>query len=186
VEALTVLGQPWRVKAEERIANAMIPVLVLIALGAVAYLWLKGSRRQPKVPLKEWLPKLLLPALALLYLVSPIDLIPDVGPAGLIDDILFFALTLWWVGTRPQSRPAGGTRQRKAAGGQRPQHDAWDPHRVLGVPRGASRPEITRAYREKMKRYHPDRVADLGEDLQRLAHEKTLEIQRAYDTLRGR
>jgi DnaJ like chaperone protein len=34
--------------------------------------------------------------------------------------------------------------------------------------------------------YHPDRVAHLGEDLQRLAHEKTLEIQRAYEHIKRR
>lgn len=60
---------------------------------------------------------------------------------------------------------------------------AWDPWAVLGVPRGASREEITRAHREQMKRYHPDRVADLGPELRELAHEKTLALQRAYDEL---
>jgi DnaJ-domain-containing protein 1 len=58
-----------------------------------------------------------------------------------------------------------------------------DPYAVLGVPRGASPDEITRAYREQMKRYHPDRVADLGDELQQVAHRKTLAIQRAYDTI---
>jgi DnaJ-domain-containing protein 1 len=58
-----------------------------------------------------------------------------------------------------------------------------DAYAVLGVARGATAAEISQAYREQMKRYHPDRVADLGEDLQRLAHEKTLAIQRAYDEL---
>jgi len=59
----------------------------------------------------------------------------------------------------------------------------WDPHAVLGVARGASREEIARAYREQLKRYHPDRVADLGPELQRLAHQKTVDIQRAYAEL---
>ncbi|MCW5891060.1 MAG: J domain-containing protein [bacterium] len=64
-----------------------------------------------------------------------------------------------------------------------PPPGAWDPWAVLGVPRGASRDEITRAHREQMKRYHPDRVADLGPELQQLAHEKTVALQRAYDEL---
>ena len=59
----------------------------------------------------------------------------------------------------------------------------WDPHAVLGVARGASREVITRAYREQLKRYHPDRVADLGTELQQLAHRKTVELQRAYGEL---
>ena len=60
---------------------------------------------------------------------------------------------------------------------------AWDPHAVLGVGPDASREEITRRYHEELKRYHPDRVADLGVELQRLAHQKTIELRRAYDEL---
>ena len=59
----------------------------------------------------------------------------------------------------------------------------WDPHTVLGVPRGAPRELITRSYHDQLKRYHPDRVADLGQELQELAHRKTIEIRRAYDEL---
>ncbi len=61
----------------------------------------------------------------------------------------------------------------------------WDPWAVLGVTRGASRDEIVRAYREQLKRYHPDRVADLGPELQEVAHRKTVELQRAYAELNG-
>ena len=57
---------------------------------------------------------------------------------------------------------------------------------MLGVGPEATPDEIAHAYREQMKRYHPDRVASLGEDLQRLAHEKVLAIQRAYAELRRR
>jgi preprotein translocase subunit Sec63 len=59
----------------------------------------------------------------------------------------------------------------------------WDPHAVLGVGRGASREEIVQAYREQLKRYHPDRVADLGPELQQVAHRKTVDLQRAYAEL---
>jgi len=62
----------------------------------------------------------------------------------------------------------------------------WDPYAVLGLERGASGDDVTRAYREQMKRYHPDRVADLGRELQELAHRKTVDIQRAYAELAGR
>jgi preprotein translocase subunit Sec63 len=59
----------------------------------------------------------------------------------------------------------------------------WDPYVVLGVTRGASRDEIVRAYREQLKLYHPDRVADLGPELRQVAHQKTVELQRAYAEL---
>jgi DnaJ-class molecular chaperone len=51
------------------------------------------------------------------------------------------------------------------------------------VGRGASREEIVQAYREQLKRYHPDRVADLGPELQQVAHRKTVDLQRAYAEL---
>ena len=54
---------------------------------------------------------------------------------------------------------------------------------MLGVTRDATRDEIVRAYREQLKRYHPDRVADLGPELQEVAHRKTIDLQRAYAEL---
>lgn len=59
-----------------------------------------------------------------------------------------------------------------------------DPCVVLGIPSGASGAEIQRAYRERVKEYHPDRVADLGPELRELAHRKTVEIQQAWQALR--
>jgi DnaJ like chaperone protein len=33
--------------------------------------------------------------------------------------------------------------------------------------------------------YHPDKVQHLGEDFQRLAHEKFVAIQKAYEKIKG-
>jgi len=144
--------------------------------------------------------------LLFLYLRSPIDLVPDrIGLVGLLDDLVVLLLTLAWLRRRlrtagptrdegshtsrgegsrtsreERSRTSRDERSRTAApAGAAPS----DPYTVLGVPPGASRDEITRAYRAQIKRYHPDRVADLGEELQRVAHCKTIEIQRAYEAL---
>ncbi|MCP4036220.1 MAG: DnaJ domain-containing protein, partial [bacterium] len=62
---------------------------------------------------------------------------------------------------------------------------AFDAYNVLGVARSASSDVIKAAYRARMKEYHPDKVAHLGEELQNLAHEKSQEIQRAYRQLQG-
>ena len=140
----------------------------------------------------------------LIYLRSPFDLIPDVaGPIGLLDDLLVLAVALWWVmraGTRAGARPArDGPRSRsgRARSDQRRRAAAapddaspgaevpWDPWSVLGVARGSSPPEIQRAYREQLKLYHPDRVADLGHELQEVAHRKVIEIRRAYEEIGG-
>lgn len=91
---------------------------------------------------------------------------------------LLLALLVWAV-WRLVNRP----RMASKDGQRRPV--VWDPHAVLGIARGASADEISRAYREQMKLYHPDRVAELGPELQRVAHERTLAIQRAYEDLTG-
>ncbi|MHB8766704.1 MAG: TerB family tellurite resistance protein [Deferrisomatales bacterium] len=55
---------------------------------------------------------------------------------------------------------------------------------VLGVTAEATADEVKAAYRELVKKYHPDRVAHLGEEFKGLAHTKFLEVQEAYDRIR--
>lgn len=52
---------------------------------------------------------------------------------------------------------------------------------VLGVSEAASREEIEGAYRRNIGQYHPDKVVRLGEDIQRLAEQRSKEINAAYD-----
>ncbi len=56
-----------------------------------------------------------------------------------------------------------------------------DPYRVLGVPHGASEQVVLDAYRKLSKLHHPDRNDGSEESTRRFQ-----EIQRAYETLRGR
>lgn len=58
-----------------------------------------------------------------------------------------------------------------------------DPYEVLGVARGASQAEIKAAYRELVKKYHPDNYRN--NPLEGLAKEKMQEINEAYDMLTG-
>ncbi len=163
----------------------MIGLLLFVALAVGLYLAWRGPRSAKNI-LNRWAVPVLAILLGLLYLRSPIDLIPDfVGPVGYLDDLFALVAIGWWVRRHlQQTRP-------RASAGPRPTSERaetappWDPYGVLGVRRGASRAEITHAYREQMKRYHPDRVNDLGEELQEVAHRKTLEIQRAYRELGG-
>jgi len=60
---------------------------------------------------------------------------------------------------------------------------AVDHWAVLSVSRGATRAEIKKAYHAKMRAYHPDKVANLPEEFQELAHQKTIEIRAAYEAL---
>ena len=56
-----------------------------------------------------------------------------------------------------------------------------DPYEVLGVSRTASDSEIKAAYRELVKKYHPDNYAN--NPLADLASEKMKEINEAYDAI---
>lgn len=56
-----------------------------------------------------------------------------------------------------------------------------NPYKILGVKEGASYDEIKRAYREMVKKYHPDKYRD--NPLADLADVKMREINQAYDSL---
>lgn len=56
-----------------------------------------------------------------------------------------------------------------------------NPYEVLGIKQGASEDEIKKAYRELVKRYHPDQFRD--NPLSALAEDKLKEINEAYDYL---
>ena len=56
-----------------------------------------------------------------------------------------------------------------------------NPYEVLGIKEGASEEEIKKAYRELVKKYHPDQYRD--NPLSKLAEEKLREINEAYEYL---
>jgi len=117
----------------------------------------------------------------LVYLRSPIDLLPDrMGLIGLLDDAIVLGVALYWLQRRLQASPAAAPASESGFAEAIPN----DPYELLGITYGATADEITRAYRAQLMRYHPDRVAGLGEELQRLAHERTIASQRAYAALR--
>ncbi|HBE89507.1 MAG TPA: hypothetical protein DDW67_10255 [Elusimicrobia bacterium] len=128
--------------------------------------------------------------LSALYLLSPIDLLPEraLGRFGLIDDIVVIAALYWYMIRRPALRKAGGTSGEKAGpgegekGGEKPVGED-DPYKVLGVPENASTDEIRQAYLRLANKYHPDKVEHLGEEFRELAHRRFKEIQAAYEAL---
>lgn len=60
-----------------------------------------------------------------------------------------------------------------------------DALRTLGLARGATADQIRRAYRNLLTQYHPDKVAHLGDELQRLARAKTTVIIQAFQYLKA-
>ena len=58
-----------------------------------------------------------------------------------------------------------------------------DYYEILEVPSSASREDIRKAYKQKMREYHPDRVQTLGKKLLKLAEEEAKMINRAHQVL---
>src|SRR5215210_6298657 len=59
-------------------------------------------------------------------------------------------------------------------------------HQVMGVPLGASRQEVSQAYKKLAFMHHPDRVADMGPKAREYSEERMKEINAAYSELRRR
>jgi DnaJ like chaperone protein len=56
-------------------------------------------------------------------------------------------------------------------------------HEILGIQKGATQEEIKKAYRKLVKIHHPDNFATGTESQQKMASEKFVEIQNAYESL---
>jgi DnaJ-domain-containing protein 1 len=71
-------------------------------------------------------------------------------------------------GPRPEPKPAP----------TQPPKSWWQ---VLEVSPKASLDEIVVAYRKRISEYHPDKVAQMGEDIRAVAERKSKEINAAYE-----
>jgi DnaJ-domain-containing protein 1 len=58
--------------------------------------------------------------------------------------------------------------------------------KILGVEPGASRAEVSAAYKQKARMYHPDRVATLAPEVREAAEIRMKEINAAYGQLKRR
>lgn len=132
---------------------------------------------------------------SLLYVLSPLDVLPDLLPGiGWMDDALVMGALFWYLTSQRRGRIPwdvfGRMGGRRAPRDVRPEDltadfSRLDPYDLLEVPRTASPEEIKTAYKRAVTRYHPDKVAHLGKEFQELAHKKLLAIQQAYETLHG-
>jgi hypothetical protein len=78
------------------------------------------------------------------------------------------------------STDSGHNEEREArTSSARPTRAAW--HKILQVPPDSSMEDIRRAYRRRMSEYHPDKVAQLGEEIRQVADQKSKEINAAYE-----
>ncbi len=143
--------------------------------------------------------KIILIILGLLYVLSPFDILPDlIAGWGWLDDIVIVGLLWRYLAmqkkkkeafARYQQQQASGDTHRTGAGGAedgaaRQNRDFQDPYAILGLERGATQSEIKQAYRRLAAKYHPDKVAHLGDEFKTLAEERFRKIQQAYEQLK--
>jgi hypothetical protein len=138
--------------------------------------------------------KWLLVILALVYLLSPYDLVPGFHAWGWLDDIVILVLLYRYL-TKIKPRPGHASgpfeaRQDRQSSRSSPHTGAGanpGPHRtpyeVLNLPPDADPEAIKSAYRKLSKQYHPDKVSHLGKEFRDLAEQKFKEIQEAYQKL---
>ena len=143
------------------------------------------------------------------YLISPVDIIPDLllPFVGWIDDGVVIASIYYLIRfgklpnfffkkQNPFKQPSGQNhadftsqketnkkRSYQQTDQNRSSQSIPTPHEILGITPDASKKEIQNAYKQAIKKYHPDKLSHLGKDFSNLANEKFLEIQKAYDTL---
>ncbi|MGD9364065.1 MAG: DnaJ domain-containing protein [Desulfobacteraceae bacterium] len=130
--------------------------------------------------------------LALIYLLSPWDLIPGLHALGWLDDLVIIALLFRYLSKIGQFRTPGpppfGDRQytddqSHTNSSQAAEKTVRTPFEILNIPPDADQKEIRAAYRKLASQYHPDKVAHLGDEFQKLAEQRFKEIQAAYDKL---
>ncbi len=131
--------------------------------------------------------------LAIVYLLSPFDIIPGLHPVGWLDDIIVAFFLFRYLSKFLRTGQAGpgpneghqNTRQQSDPRGE-PSSDVENrtPYDILGIQTNADQKQIQQAYRKLANQYHPDKVSHLGEEFQKLAEKRFKEIQEAYDALR--
>ncbi len=123
----------------------------------------------------------------IVYIISPLDLHPFV-----FDDVLAFGfLYYFWKkfkGQRKQKQYrnfSNSEYRAKAAGATAgSQVGLDDAYRLLHVSPDASWSEIQKAYKDRMVKVHPDKVAHLSEEIQERSRELSVEINNAYNLIK--
>jgi uncharacterized membrane protein YkvA (DUF1232 family) len=148
--------------------------------------------------------KIVLLILVIIYILNPYDIVPDLLIGwGWLDDLVILGFLLRYFYTQKKKREAfqkyyrnsqsayndnnrtAGENQYRSHDNEQQTFKPWDPYRILGVDNGASQETIKKAFRQLAGRYHPDKVAHLGDEFRVLAEKRFKEIQRAYDELKS-
>lgn len=124
--------------------------------------------------------------LAILYVLSPYDILPDLLVGwGWLDDLAVLGFLWRYFYLKKRKKYAYQQQYHKmddAAGGE----TLKSPYTILEVDRNATPDEIKKAYRRLVNKYHPDKVVHLGEEFKKLAEKRFNEVQEAYQKIKDR
>ena len=132
--------------------------------------------------------KYIWPVLLGIYIISPFDAHPL-----FFDDLIAAAVLFYLIykNSRQRSRfnQYGGSHSGRYSQNEPPSGKSGgmtldEAYRIVGVGPDASWDEISKAYREKMSKSHPDKVSHLSEELRKTAEELTLRLNDALDLIR--
>ena len=149
--------------------------------------------------------KIIIIILVVLYALNPYDIVPDLLIGwGWLDDLVILGF-LWrylYAIKRGQSffgkffqqyqkSTDDGLGSEYSQRRQFDQDDQFsresgesDPYQILGIERNATPEEVKQAFRQLANKYHPDKVAYLGDEFKKLAERRFKDIQKAYQELK--
>jgi DnaJ-domain-containing protein 1 len=120
----------------------------------------------------------------IIYIISPLDLFPFVFDDLIASGFLFY---FWRKFKNQKSQKNYYSRSRSQANIKTKPDGSMsleESYKLLNVSSDDPWSEVQKAYKEKMAKSHPDKVAHLGEELQEKAKELALEINEAYNNIK--
>ena len=128
--------------------------------------------------------------LAIIYFLVPYDLIPDkFGELGHLDDFIVLFIIIGWFFFKPlidELRAKSSNEHNHVNNETKPEtstNKVKTAYEILQIDEDATKNQIKLAYRKLIKKYHPDLVNQMGDEIQELAKIKTKEINEAYEYL---
>ncbi|NOY06194.1 MAG: J domain-containing protein [Chlorobi bacterium] len=85
---------------------------------------------------------------------------------------------------RERKRSDRSRQDRGETSGTAGKRTARDYYAVLGLTPDATMEDVSKAYRDIISKYHPDKTTNLGQELQELAAQKSREINEAYQWIK--
>jgi len=127
------------------------------------------------------------PVLLAIYIISPFDAHPL-----FIDDLIASVALFYMIYKNAkrkqfeqyQSTSGSDNNSKNKSAYSSSQLTLDEAYRVLEVRKGASLDEVSKAYKDKMIKSHPDKVSHLSHELQEKAEELTLRLNDAFDLIK--